>query len=184
MLREWTKAEYMRMVEAGILAEDERVELIEGQVLTRTPANPGHNHSITRANMALTEAYRSTHAVRVQMAIDAGDRSLPEPDLALVAHDHLHPDRHPSRVDLVIEVGDSSLRYDRLEKGSLYAKAGIPEFWLINLRSGELEVYTQPGPDPEAPFGAAYRQRTSLTREQSVQPVAVPGRALAVGDMF
>lgn len=184
VLRQWTKEEYLKMVEAGVLSEGERVELIEGSIVQITPANPPHDYLVTRLTMALTRAYGDTHAVRVQVTLDAGERSLPEPDFSLIRHERLSPERYGSEPDLVIEVSDSSLRYDREQKGSLYAKAGVPEYWIVNWRDRVVEVYRSPAADPDAPYGFAYTERSSTGTEGTVQPAFVPGAAVPVASFF
>lgn len=163
-LRRFTVNEYHQMIQAGILTEDEPVELLEGWVALKMPRNPQHDATVHVANQAVTRALPLGWETRLQSAITTLD-SEPEPDLTVVrgtARDYMSHHPGPSEVGLLIEVADSSLENDRTEKGRIYARAAIPVYWIINLRARQIEVYTdptepvrQPGYGSRRDFGAA-----------------------------
>ena len=161
-LRRWTRTEYDRLVECGIL-RGEPLELIGGQLLVAEPQGSDHARRVGAIGDALRAALPPGWIVRVQMPLALGDDSEPEPDLALVPGAWAdYRAEHPSRPALVVEVADSSLAFDRADKGSLYARAGIADYWIANLRDATLEVYRDPVPDPAAPHGWRYRTAESL----------------------
>ena len=171
------------MAETGILADGERTELFEGVILTMTPNNPPHANSVSRLTMLLTEYFRD-RVVRVQLPLDVDGDSLPEPDFAIVAENALRADAHPREAGLVVEVADSSLIYDRGEKGSLYARSGIQEYWVVNVRDKVLEVYTEPGMDSESPLGWRYRRLAVLDCSEKVIPLSKDNAEMPVSSMF
>jgi len=153
----WTVKQYDRMVETGMLGPDDRVELLEGVLVNKMPRNPPHDGTIGLLNPLFVRLLPVEWHLRGQSAITLA-RSEPEPDFAIVrgpAKQYLKRHPRPSDVGLLIEVADSSRLSDRRYKGILYAQAKIPEFWLINLVEGIIEVYTQPR-GGKAP---TYRQR-------------------------
>lgn len=178
--------EYYRMAETGIFGREERVELIDGTIVSMSPQNPAHATSIRLTNMILTDLFRATHLVSCQAPLSLGDDCEPEPDFALVTPEHLRAcaGKHPSRPDLVLEISDSSLRYDKQEKVGLYARAGIPEYWVLDLKSRRLEVHQDPGPEPDGAFGHSYRRRQTLHESDRVAPQFAPQIFLSVGDLL
>jgi Uma2 family endonuclease len=183
--RKWSREEYQRMIEVGLLREDERVELIKGDIIALTPVDPLHSNTIVQVNMLLTGTFGSTHAVRSQVPVAIGTDSEPEPDFSLIsletAHQLTRDRKHPSMAELVIEVSNTSLAYDRGPKGSLYASGQIPLYWVVNLVQEVLEVYTAPAPDATAPFGWSYAQFQRMARGQVV---CFADRALQVDDFL
>jgi Uma2 family endonuclease len=144
--RRFNRAEYQRMADSGIFT-GERVELLDGVVVSRSRQSSRHAAVVHRLWRALSLALGHAYAVRSQAPVVLGTTSEPEPDVAVCRAD---PDdyvaAHPTAADLslVVEVADSSLSYDRGQKGSAYASAGVPTYWLVNLVSGRLEVFTEP----------------------------------------
>ena len=123
--------------------------------------------------------------VRAQMPMALDADSVPEPDLAVVPGRRADYQRaHPASAALVIEVADSSLEFDRREKGSLYARARIPEYWIVNLADRILEVHRDPAPDLTAPHGWRYRSVSALASPAVVTPVALPSTAVSVSDLI
>jgi hypothetical protein len=176
-VRRFTVDEYHRMIQTGILAEDERVELIEGWITPKMPRNPPHDAFIDQAAEVLHRHLPPGWRVRVQSAITTPD-SEPEPDLAIVPgpasrYRNQHPG--PADVAVVIEVADSSLASDRGTKGPLYARVSIPIYWIINLVDQQLEVYTDPTGPGTAPH---YRQRQDYTVNDQV-PLILAGQIVA-----
>lgn len=155
-----TADEYNRMAECGILQPDERVELIEGVIVPLAAQNKPHADAVAYATNVLVRRYGETHIVRVQLPLNLTGYSEPEPDFALIKRElHGTFPRHPTSADLIVEVADTSYDYDRWEKLSLYARCGIPEYWILNVRDEWLERYREPKIDPRAPFGFSYSVR-------------------------
>jgi len=132
--------EYEKMVELGLF-EGERVELLYGVIVRMPPKGPPHDSAIQRLTKLLLPALLGRAAVRVQSAFAASDGSEPEPDLAIVPEGE-YRDQHPRQAFLLIEVADSSLAVDRVTKAKLYAESGVPEYWIVNVRDGIIEVHT------------------------------------------
>ena len=151
-LRRWTRAEYARLIEAGILRGGEPVELLGGHLMVSEPQDSAHYTAIGLVEDALRAALGRGWLVRSQGPLALTDDSEPEPDVALTRGARRdYRDEHPSRPALVIEVAESSLALDREYKGSLYARAGIADYWILNLVDRVLEVYREPREDPAAP---------------------------------
>ena len=172
-----TRAEYEKLV----LPEGERVELIEGEIVALGPIDPEHAAGVDSASMTLALTFGTSHIVRVQNPILALEHSEPQPDVVLVSRSSYSKWQHPSLADLVIEVSNTSLAYDRREKASLYAAAGQPLYWIVNLIHDQLEVYTNPVPDPDAPFRWSYGSFQSLGPDQTV---TLLGQTLSVRDFL
>ncbi len=133
------------MAEAGILRPDERLELIEGEILTKTPQRSRHAAVISKVETALRQAFGGDSFIRIQMPLALTDESEPEPDLAVVrgAPDDYMGD-HPSPALLVVEVADATITYDQTRTAVLYAIHGIPEYWIVNLCDSCINVYRGP----------------------------------------
>lgn len=145
--------QYRRMTEAGILTRNDQVELLEGYVVFKMPRNPPHDGTIDAMDELLRPFVPAGWRLRCQLTLSLAD-SQPEPDFAVArgtAATYLH--RHPTAADvgLVVEVADSSLDRDQAEKGRIYARAGVPVYWIINLVDRQVEVYTQPSGPSDAP---------------------------------
>lgn len=163
--RKMTTDEVLAMVRAGILGEDDRVELIEGELLTMSPQEPVHASVVQRLSARFFRAYDEDHQVRVQLPLVASATSLPEPDLAVVRGDEdAFVERHPSGTDavLVVEVTWTTARRDR-EKAHLYAAAGVPVYWRLDLEHRRLEVHKRPTPD------GVYRHVVALGEEDDIE---------------
>jgi Uma2 family endonuclease len=171
-VRPLLRREYEAMVALGLF-EDERVELIEGTLVTMSPQGSAHAEVLTRLTRELLPRLLTRALVRVQSPLALGDRSEPEPDLALVPLGD-YAAGHPSAAYLVVEVADSSLAKDAGVKAALYARAGIPEYWIVDLAARELIVH-------HGPRGAAWASVARLGAEASVAPEAFADVALSVG---
>lgn len=183
--RRWTREEYERLGELGVLGPDERVELIEGEIFAMPPQGSPHATGIRLSLRALRRAYGEEFDVSSQLPLALGQYSEPEPDVAVVAgsaRDFVK--EHPSSALLVVEVSDSTLRFDRETKGSLYTAAGIPHYWLVNLVDRQLEMYRDPGPLPEARYGHGYRTRTIALPGEAVDVPAPATARVAVDDLL
>ncbi|MEN3002433.1 MAG: Uma2 family endonuclease [Armatimonadota bacterium] len=182
--RKFTCEEYHRLAEIGILREDERVELIEGDIIQMVPVSPEHVTATLGLYEVVRRLFGKGYLVRIQSPLALG-ASEPEPDIAVVRGrlaDYKHA--HPTTAVLVIEVAQTSLQYDREVKASVYAKANIPEYWIVNLQSRRLEVYREPIESPDAPFGYTYRLRLLLNPEDTVAPLEKPDRSIRVARLF
>jgi Uma2 family endonuclease len=147
--RKFTTDEVLRMVAAGILGEDDRVELIEGELLAMSPQEPVHASAVQRLSSRLVKAMGDRYQVRVQFPLVASHDSLPEPDVAvLLGDERAFEKRHPrgNEAVLVVEVTWSTATRDR-KKADLYARAGVPVYWRLDLEHRRLEVHEAPAPD-------------------------------------
>ena len=175
-----TVERYFGLVEAGVLSEDDRVELLEGVVVAMTPSNPPHAAGVAMATEALIRAIGGRAHVRPQLSLVFGRRSVPEPDLAVVPGSAAdYASAHPTTAWLVIEIADASLKQDRLTKGAIYAAAGIPEYWIVNLRDSVVEVMRDPDPAQ-----ARWRDVRSVGPDAQLELVALPGASVAVADLL
>ncbi len=148
-IHHWTREEYEQAVERGAF-EGWRVELVDGVLCDMSPQSGPHAGAIDRIAEELRSHLGTGFRLRQQMPLSLTDDSVPEPDIALVARDpqgDFYSSGHPRTAFLVVEVADSSLPFDRNHKQRLYARAGIPEYWIVNLSSRRLEVYRDPGSD-------------------------------------
>lgn len=141
-----TVKQYHRMIEAGVLTENDRVELLEGQLVAKLRHNPAHASAIMRGSHIFLKTVGEGWVVRVKCAITTQD-SEPEPDIVLAQGPQDKYDTHhpiPSEIGLIVEVADSTLEYDRNFKGRLYARSRVEVYWIINLVDKTVEVYTEP----------------------------------------
>ena len=183
--KHWTRVEYERLVELGAFPPGERIELVGGALLVREPQGSPHATAVGLAEDALREAFGTGWTVRGQMPIALDDDSEPEPDIAVVAgprRDYRHG--HPAHPVLIVEVADSSLELDRRVKASLYARARIVDYWIVNLVEEAVEVYRDPVAAMDAPYGWRYGSTVTLRAGNDVMPLALPGTALAVSDFL
>jgi len=172
--------DYYRMAAAGILREDSRVELIEGAIIDMTPIGRSHAGTVNYLNDAFSQSLRRRAIVSVQHPIRLGEFSEPQPDLALLRpREDFYRGGHPeaANIFLVVEVADTSLRYDRDVKMPLYARHGIVEAWLVDVTNGRLETFRDPGTD-------GYRDIRSATFLDRVALLALPEIELNLSDLF
>lgn len=182
--RKFTREEYHKLAELGVLGEDEQVELIEGEIIQMAAAEPEHVAEAHGLYDRIRRLFGKGYCVRMQAPLALSD-SEPEPDIAVVPGaqaDYLHS--HPTTAVLVIEIAQTSLQYDREVKSSLYAKASIPEYWIVDLENRRLEVYRDPAESPQAAFGYAYRVRFVLQPSDTIAPLAKPERTIRVARLF
>jgi Uma2 family endonuclease len=160
--RRFTVAEYLRMAETGILTDEDHVELLEGVITPKMTRNPPHDAAIMLVQDELRPLLPKGCAMRVQSAVVTDD-SVPEPDVAVVrgtARDFRSRHPQPSDTALAIEVAESSLQRDR-QKARIYARAGVPTYWIVNLVDEQIEVHTKPAGSADAP---AYEQTVVYRR--------------------
>ena len=178
--RLFTVEEYHRMAEAGILGADERVELIEGEVVQMAPIGPRHAGCVINATRLFITRLGDRAVVSPQNPVVIPPRSEPQPDLVVLRPRAVSYSRElPASEDvlLAVEVADTTVRFDRLVKARLYARAGIAEFWLCLPVDGAVEVYRGPGAD-------GYASVTRHGAGQLVSPLAFPEVGFAVTDFF
>jgi Uma2 family endonuclease len=176
----FTVADYYRMLEAGILQEDDRVELLGGQVVDMSPMGPPHAAAAEQARDVLQAALGAWAQVRDSKPVDLGEYDEPLPDLAAVRpRADRYATAHPTAADVfwLLEVADSSLARDQWTKPAIYAAAGVREVWVLNLPDGVLEVYRDAGP-------AGYGDRQTHQRGERVAPLAFPELQVAVADLL
>jgi Uma2 family endonuclease len=175
-----TVAEYHRMGEAGILTEDDRVELIEGQLIAMSPIGSAHSGTVNSLTRRLVLAVGDRGVVAVQNPVRLDDLSEPQPDFSVLKpreDDYRRATPRPHEVLLIVEVADGSLAYDRGVKQSLYARHGIPEFWIVDLRANEVEVC-------RAPVDGRYTTVSRIGRAGVLEPEALPGAAIPVAALI
>jgi Uma2 family endonuclease len=179
----WTREEYEQLVEAGAF-DDWKIELVEGVLYDMTPQSARHSGAVQKVLRELQSIVSANGLLlRPQMPLAVSGESLPEPDVAVVPDDpegDLYSAAHPSRAMLVVEVAevaDSSLRYDREVKGPSYSLGGVPEYWIVNLLSSQLEVYRDPS-------GDRYTNESVFTTSDKISPLFAPGTLISVSKLF
>jgi Uma2 family endonuclease len=177
--RRFTVDEYHCMGEVGILTEDDRVELIDGEIVQMAPIGGGHLWGVNDLAESLSEQLRRRATVSVQNPIRLSRNDEPQPDIAVVRRRERGQVPVPVAGDvfLVVEVADSSLRYDRSIKLPEYAAAGIPEAWLLDIEHARMEVHRDPGPD-------GYRTITIVESGGVLAPLAFPDIAIPLDDVL
>ncbi len=176
----FTVDDYEQMVEYGILNENDRVELIRGEIVTKMPIGDSHVACVNRLNRLFSRRVGDSAIVSIQNPIRLPD-SEPEPNLALLRSRkdfYASGKPRPDDVFLIIEVADTTLEYDREEKRSLYAEAGVPEYWIVNLIDDCLEVHRQPQPD------GRFAEVNPLYAGQEIEIIAIPGVSVAVAEIL
>ena len=176
----FSRDDYYRMAAAGILGEDDRVELIEGAIIDMAPIGSRHGGAVMRLDHALQQVIGPNAQVSVQNPLLLNDRTEPQPDLLVLRpRPDFYSREHPGPADvfLLIEVAETSLVYDRDVKLPLYAAHGISEAWLVDLEGGRLGVYRQPGP-------AGYREQDDVTNLAQVPLPSPLGGALDLRGLF
>ena len=175
-----TVDQYVNLSTSGGLDPADRVELLEGVVVAMSPQNPRHVIGVHRAWLVLQRVVGDRAAVRSQAPLRASRYSMPEPDLAVVAGTlETYCDANPTTAHLVVEVADTSLSQDRLTKAAIYAAAGIPEYWIVDLRNDRVQVYRLARTDERR-----YPPPVMAGRGEWLEIVALPGVRVAVDDVL
>ncbi|MHB2018965.1 MAG: Uma2 family endonuclease [Candidatus Xenobia bacterium] len=180
----WTVEDYHRLFEVGILKQTDRVELLEGVIVQMAAQGTPHFMAINHSTEKLVLLFHETHHVACQCDIDLPPLSSPEPDFFLWSKKLTMRPRGAAGVDLMMEVADSSLAYDRHEKASAYAKVGIAEYWILNVKKRQLEIHRDPQPDPKGVFGFAYGSVTVHAEDATVAPLCRPEVTVRVVDLL
>jgi Uma2 family endonuclease len=175
--KRWTRTEYDFLVAQGAFQPHERLELIDGDILTMTPQNRPHATTVMVAQDVLRQSFGPGCHVQVQLPLAVSPTSEPEPDLAVIPGSPRDYVGHPQTAKLVVEVFDTTLAFDRKRKGPLYARAGIQEYWIVDLTSDAVEVCRDPGEQ-------GYCSIERLVRGQTIRPLARPDIVLAVTDFL
>ena len=175
----WTRDEYYRLGDSGLLPPGERTELLDGRIIRKVTMNPPHATAVLKTAEALRPAFPK-HLVMAQRPTDLSTHSDPEPDVIVVTgslDDYSY--RHPTSDGalLVVEVSDSTLREDRRYKAGLYARAGLPEYWIVNINARTLEVRRRPE-DGE------YLSLDVYAEGEAVAPLAAPNSPVRVADLL
>ncbi|MBC7944944.1 MAG: Uma2 family endonuclease [Burkholderiales bacterium] len=175
-----TVTDFARMAEVGILREDDRIELIEGELIDMAPIGPGHIGAVALLNKTMVVAAADKAVVSVQSSILLNDRSQPQPDLVLLkarTDYYRHALPTPADILLLIEVADTSLEYDRAIKLPLYGQSGIPEVWLVNIKDEAIEIHQEPGMK-------GYQRMLRPDIDKVISPVLFPDFILSMKLLF
>src|SRR5262245_36485552 len=183
--KRWTRLEYERLIDLGAFRSGDHVELIGGNLMVCEPQGTRHMTGIRMAEEVLRLVFGAGWEVRTQAPVALDDESEPEPDVVVAPgsfRDYRHA--HPTRPVLLVEVADASLESDREHKGSAYARAQVPEYWIINIVDNILEVYRDPIVDSSALFGWRYGSIVRLGASDFVSPVAARQARVLVADLL
>ena len=183
--RRWTRAEYERLAALGVFQPGERLELLDGLLVVREPQGSRHAGTIRRVLAALRRAFGDAWQIDSQLPIALDADSEPEPDAAVVPRDPAdYRDAHPSRAALIVEVAEASYRIDREYKASLYARAGIADYWIIDLVHATVEIHRDPEASPDTLHGWRYRSVVTLRPPATIAPLAAPDNPIPLADLL
>lgn len=176
-VHKWTKEEYYRMSEIGFF-DGKRVELIEGEIIEMAAMNAPHATALRLTFAALRQIFAEGFVVDSQLPFDLGEHSEPEPDAAVIRgglRDFIHA--HPQDAMLIVEISDTTLRYDRTRKQRIYARHQIQEYWIVNINQRCLEVYRRP-------VGDGYTEIFVFNEQDRVSPIGMPNVQIAIRDLL
>ncbi len=179
----WTLALFHRLGDMGCF-EGRRAKLIRGQLIEEGPMDPPHALALELAEEALRVAFGAGWRYRIQTPLVLGQSTDPMPDIALLRGTARGQSTHPTAADLVVEVADSSLNFDLTTKAELYATAGIPDYWVLDVDGRALHVLRDPVPLPQGLGATAYRTHLKLTDADSISPLAAPAATIRVADLL
>lgn len=180
--RRWSRKDYSRLIEVGLLHEDDKIELLAGRLVVAEPQNTPHAKAIELVAEALRAAFGPGWRIRVQLPVALAPDSEPEPDVSVVAGSPRDDvDDHPANPVLVVEVADWSVRLDRRIKAPLYARGSIADYWIVNLVDRTVEVYRAPRRE-----GRIWRYHAieRFGPEETVSPLAAPSARIPVADLL
>ena len=179
----WTREQFYAMGDAGLF-EGRRAILVEGEVLAMPGMKEPHRTATTLTAEILRDTFITSFFISVQCPFDIGEATDPEPDVAVIPGQiRDYAGRGLTEAALIVEVSDTTLAYDRLQKASLYAKAGVADYWIINIKARQVEVHRQPREDAAQPFGFGYAEVTAYGAEAVIQPLAAD-RPVAVSALL
>lgn len=177
-LHRFTRERYERMIDAGIFGQGDRIELLDGEIVEMAPQKSRHATAVTLVAEALRAAFGAWHVVRVQLPLALGPDSEPAPDVAIVPgapRDYVSS--HPQTAELIVEVADTTLAYDRGRKLAAYARVGIAEYWIVDVSVGTVELCRRPQ-------GDVYLDRQVLRPGGRVSPLAAVAASVAIADLL
>ena len=180
----WTKDEYHYLAELGFF-EGKRTEFLGGEIIEMPTMNSPHATGLTLADDNLRKIFSENFVVRNQMPMNFGAEFEVVPDIVIIkgkARDFINA--HPQTADLIVEISDTTLNYDRNRKASLFAKNGIEDYWILNLKNGRLEIYRRPITDKNAFHGFGYAEMLIFTEKDTVSPLAAPKAKIKVADLL
>jgi Uma2 family endonuclease len=185
VLRRWTRHEYERLIDHGFLDEDDPIELLDGLLLLKEPPHSPHRTAVLLVAKALERAFGEGWFVQTQSPIVLDNRSEPEPDVCVV---HGSPrdyvDAHPRRPALIVEVAQSGLRIARGRKATVYARARIADYWIVNLVERVLEVHREPARPGPARRRWGYAAIETLGSDAAIAPLAAPSAGIRIADLL
>ena len=183
--KHWTRVEYERLIDLGAFRPGERLELVGGQLVVREPQGRPHATGIRPVAAALRAAFGPGWTIEAQLPVALDEESEPEPDIAVLPGDPRdYLASHQITPALVAEVALGSLALDREEKGSLYARAGVRDYWIANLVDHTLEVYRDPAANPDSSYGWRYGSGLTLSAGDRVRPLAALDAEIRVADLL
>ena len=184
-LRRWSRGEYARLIDHGILDEDDPVELLDGLLLVKEPQHSSHRTAVLLTAKALEQAFGEGWFVQTQSPIILDDRSEPEPDVCVVrGSPRDYVDAHPTRPALVVEVAQSGLALARGRKAAAYARAGLADYWILNLIARVLEVHREPVRLGPGRRHWGYATIETLGADADVTPLGAPTTSIPVADLL
>ena len=184
-LHRWSRRAYGQLIEHGVLDEDDPVELLDGLLLVKEPQSSPHRTAVLLAAKALERAFGEGWFVQTQSPIVLDDRSEPEPDVCVVrGSPRDYVTAHPTRPALVVEVAQSGLRLARGRKAAAYARAGITDYWIVDLITRVLEVRREPARPGPAHRRWGYVAVETLGAEATITPLAAPGAVVRVAELL
>jgi Uma2 family endonuclease len=178
-LRLWTVEEYHRMIEAGIFPSEDKVELLDGRIVKMSPQTPPHAATTQRIDRYLQNLLYNQAQIRVQLPVTLST-SEPEPDIAVVRIDNsYYSNIHPTtnNIFLLIEVSCSTLKYDKEEKGKIYGRDGITDYWVLDVIENLAYIYRNP-------TTTGYKQEIILSPNDIITPLAFPNTSISLSDLF
>lgn len=180
----WTQEEYYQMAELGFF-DGKRVELIEGEIIEMSPMNKPHATAVRIVLKLLREIFAEGYLVDNQLPMTFNKLSEPEPEVAIIKGDvRDFTNLHPQTAELIIEVSDTTLRYDRTKKAGLYAKNKIKDYWILNLKDRRLEICRRPVKDKNASYGFSYVDVSVFSKNDEVSPLVKPDAKIKVADIL
>jgi len=184
-IRRWTRMEYERLMTLGLVQPDERLELLDGQMVLGEPQGARHAAAVRRVLEALHRTLGDAWQIDSHLPLALDEDSEPEPDVAVVPRDpRAYRDGHPTGAALIVEIADASYRIDHAYKANLYARAGVPEYWIVDLARETLEVHREPQAVMSAPPGWRYLSLEVLRPPATISSLLAPTTSIPVADLL
>lgn len=182
--KRWTREEYYRLDEQGWF-QNQRVELIDGEIIQLSPQSPHHSSGSDKIRALLQQVFGEAYWVRTHSPLKYGNFSEPEPDVSVIRGTlEENEDEHPTTAALVVEVSRTSLKHDKTTKQRLYAAMAIPEYWVLDLDNRRLIVHRDPIADQSSSFGSRYATITVLDEEASISPLEAQSAVIPISKML